>query len=352
MGFTLGTPDQNVQPVPAGPAVEFVRRVLPPMAEGRFGALCYRSNKPADIAKAKAEGKKSGPGMGGQLFTTPEALVQKMQAMLFMQRKNNEPASDMYLCLSLTRMGTIRPDSPNVLRAHRVASNFVAAKALWVDVDVKEGAYDSKESALKHIDDLVQAGNLPAPTVRVDSGNGVHFYWVLDRELNFGEFQTLSRKFSDYLLTLGVHHDTLCTVDSVRVLRIPGSVNGKDPANPKPVALIGQIDPNDLPVADIEALLGANLASVAAAPMPQATLTLPLAFLHATPPGVPETLEFSDGIDPDVHNATGLDFAAMLAECPTLADVHARHGEGDPEPLWALALMVATFAPAIGRAHV
>lgn len=351
MGLSLGTPDQIVSPVAAGDAVEFVRRVLPPMGEGRFAALCYRSNKPEDIAKAKADGKKTGPGMGGQLFTTPEALVRKMQAMLYTQRKHNEPPNDMYLCLSLSRMGTLHPKNPNTLRAHRTIANFVSARSLWVDVDVKDGKYTSKEEALKHVDDLVQAGNLPTPTVRVDSGNGVHFYWVLDRELTLDEHHVLSRKFSDYLLTLGVHHDTQCTNDPVRVLRIPETVNVKDPNDIKPVTLIGKIDPTDLPVADIEALLGANLATVVPnlAQQQSVGLALPLTFLRALPPGAPAVLEFSDGIDPDVHNATGMNFEVMLAECPTLQDIHARNGAGDPEPLWALALMAATFAPASER---
>ena len=315
------------------------------MGVGRFGALCYRSNKPDDIAKAKAAGKKAGPGMGGRLFTSPEELVGHMNRMLFMQRRNNEPASDMYLCLSLMRMGLARTNGKPGLRAHRTILNFAGTRALWVDVDVKEGKYDSKEPALQHIDDLVASGNLPPTTIRVDSGNGVHFYWVLDRELSLGEWQMLSRKFSDYLLTLGVHHDTQCTNDVVRVLRIPESVNMKDVANPKPVKLIGTIDPNDVPVVDIEAMLGANLATAPAAPVLQQGLTLPLAFMHAKPPGAPSTLEFSDGIDPNVHNTSGLDFEAMIAGCATLNDIHTRNGAGDPEPLWALALMVATFAP-------
>lgn len=354
MGLFLGTSDSAPTLPASDDAVAFVRRVLPSMAAGRYGALMFISNDAASKKWAKDHGREK-PGMNGLLFTDPESLVSKMRAMLFRQRQADPKGiADFYLCLSLMRVGVARAKGPG-LKAVRTIENFAAVRALWADLDVKEGAYAQKQDAINHIDQLVAAGSLPAPTVRVDSGYGLHCYWVLDRDLTLDEWEPFSRKWSEYLKTLNVHHDPQCTNDPVRVLRIPTSVNMKNPDSPAAVSLIGAIEPTDHAVSDIETLIGHNLAAAAVAsqatrqPVQSNTFTLPAAFAGVTPPGAPSVLEFSSGIDPDVHTTEVLDFEAMLNDCPTLADIHDRGGAGDSEPLWALAILAASFAPASER---
>ena len=72
------------------------------------------------------------------------------------------------------------PDRKPYPKAIRQEPNLVACKNLYMDLDVKEGAYGSTNDALQALKDFHQATNLPEPTIIVASGNGgLHVYWTL-----------------------------------------------------------------------------------------------------------------------------------------------------------------------------
>jgi len=103
--------------------------------------------------------------------------------------------------------------------------------ALWVDLDAKD--FDGgKEEALG----VLQAWQHP-PSVIVDSGNGYHAYWLL-REPEGVSTQDERLHVKGYLkgLTeaLGGDH----TFDLSRILRVPETVNKKDPENHKAVQIV------------------------------------------------------------------------------------------------------------------
>jgi hypothetical protein len=272
-----------------------------------------------------------------------------------MQTSADGITTDLYVCMSLCGMEVMqqpKAGSPRLMNT-RNRQAMVACKALWADLDVKAGAYPTQQDALTHVDTLVQAGKIPAPTVKVSTGNGVHLHWVLDRALNQNEWYALGPAWSQYLTDLGIKHDKNVASDAVRVLRLPNTFNVKDLKNPLPTAVIGAVDPTDIPVVRFEQLLGVNTAH---AVTPNATLSpiqiaaqgnqLPSAFSNVLPfAPLPAQSEFSSGIDAAEHVGQPVDFAKVVANCPTLKDIHARGGAGDAGVLWGLALLAATFAP-------
>lgn len=361
-GFVLGAAAATVQSVSSDDAaIQFIKRVLPANAgPGRRIGLFWFPNDEKSWQEA-AERKQRRPPTVGRAYNDAEDAVGFMRWALANQHQSGTPYADFYICMSLcgleltatSKTGKAYTKPARSIEAHR------ASRTLCADFDVKEGAYASKADAKAALDAAVAAGLLPAPTVVVDSGNGMHVHWVLDRELTRVEWESLAHPFATYLKDrLKLHIDTMCTRDPVRIMRIPGSWNAKDRANPVPTALIGTIDPNDIPVATFEALLGASTASAGSnvvpfrqRAVPVTPHSLPAAFQGHTPfVPVPGAVEFSDGVDPDLHGATPpVDVGKAVAACPTLREIKARGGAGDSEPLWNLAILVASFAPEAER---
>ena len=125
----------------------------------------------------------------------------------------------------------------------RKAEEAKAVKSFFVDLDVGEGkGYGSKEDALDAIDKFVLDNELPPP-VRIDSGGGVHAYWLFDQDVPATEWKPYAEKFKNFCLTHGLNIDPVVTADLARILRCPDTFNQKtDP--PIPTKLID----NDIPV--------------------------------------------------------------------------------------------------------
>ena len=144
-------------------------------------------------------------------------------------------------------------DSPAKIMAatHRCPSNEVAGiVGLWADLDLKSDAHPKAalpatvEDAMKILPD-----EFP-PTFVVRTGNGAHAWWLFREPLIFESDEdrrnagALALRWQSLLRLNAAAHgwafDRLA--DLARVLRVPGTKNCKDPANPKPVAIQSQTD--------------------------------------------------------------------------------------------------------------
>jgi hypothetical protein len=129
----------------------------------------------------------------------------------------------------------------------RKAEEAKAVKSFFVDLDVGEGkGYESKEDALDAIDKFILDNDLPPP-VRIDSGGGVHAYWIFDQDVPAAEWKPYAEKFKNFCLTHGLNIDPVVTADLARILRCPDTFNQKtDP--PLPTKVLG----TDIPVYSFE----------------------------------------------------------------------------------------------------
>lgn len=125
------------------------------------------------------------------------------------------------------------------------ADQVAGLAAAWADFDVLSEAH-SKKSLPASIEQALSVvpPEMP-PSVVVASGNGAHAWWLLKEPYLFDTDQERKRAASIVLrwqtllrfnaANRGWAFDRLA--DLARVLRIPGTLNHKDPARPKPVTV-------------------------------------------------------------------------------------------------------------------
>ena len=125
----------------------------------------------------------------------------------------------------------------------RTAANASGAWAFWMDLDCGESkaeqgkGFATCDKALLALSQFCNDTKLPPPTHIVNSGGGLHVYWVFDEFLERETWQEFARKLKALTLTLGFLADPTRTADIASVLRIPGTQNYKY-SPPKPVVLM------------------------------------------------------------------------------------------------------------------
>ena len=122
-----------------------------------------------------------------------------------------------------------------------VHSNY--KKAFYIDIDCgPEKPYKTKADGLKAFSEFVEASGILKPTKIIDSGNGWHMYWILDRAIPVTAWERIATLFKGVCIKLHLHADHAITADASRYLRYPGSLNNKDPKNKKEVRTLKSLD--------------------------------------------------------------------------------------------------------------
>jgi hypothetical protein len=112
----------------------------------------------------------------------------------------------------------------------RNQANSIGAKSLWLDLDLRKNGkvvYASKREAWKAVVDFCKRLSIPLP-VFVDSGNGLHCYWVFRDTLSPEEWKTYARGLRHACRSLGLEADPARTCDLASILRTPGTHNRKN----------------------------------------------------------------------------------------------------------------------------
>jgi len=112
--------------------------------------------------------------------------------------------------------------------------NSVFVKSFFLDIDVMHGKakYDTKEQAVEELQRFCAEINWPQP-VMLDSGGGIHAYWIFDEELPSDIWVGYANKFKQLCLDHNLIIDEAIPADSARLMRIPGTSNYRyDPPSP------------------------------------------------------------------------------------------------------------------------
>jgi hypothetical protein len=171
-------------------------------------------------------------GMGGKPFTDLS------EALSFIASAKSQPEvfKDLHFCLSRQgKTGPLRNGKPTALRKTK---NAVALKAIWLDIDCNKEPpkdYRSKEDGLKSLKEFCDATHTPYPTAIIDSGNGLHVYWISDKPLSVKEWLGYAEGLDALATQHGLFHDAI-TTDAARVLRVPETFN-KTQVPHKPVVI-------------------------------------------------------------------------------------------------------------------
>lgn len=196
----------------------------------------------------------------------------------------------------------------------RKRENMAQAKCLFLDLDVGKGTgkYATQADALSALARFIFRTSFPAPIV-VSSGNGLHVYWPLKDPVDASDWKPQAANLRAILDANNVMYDPSRTTDTTSVLRMPSTLNHKDPADLKKVEVLfegdGEID--NLTFFTLLTLIGGNMTQVYA-PAHQGVL----------PSNIGPGTNFP-ATDPD----------DVAAECAQVREVRDKKGVV-PESLW------------------
>jgi len=209
-------------------ARQFLDRVMPPTGAGYLNIHWASPATNEDGTPKLRENGEQVKWWDGRACSTIDEALKTVKWVSGMAGK------DIYVCMSIqAKMEEKTSTKGNKYKkALRLADDVAAIKSLFIDVDVKEDAYPDTKTALEALRGFITSVGMPMPSAVVGSGSGgFHAHWALDQVLSRDEWQVLANKLAAATKKHGLITDSQCTVDSARILRIPGTKNHKsDPA--------------------------------------------------------------------------------------------------------------------------
>lgn len=121
----------------------------------------------------------------------------------------------------------------------RTNANATHLNSFFLDLDCGVGKpYADQAEGVAALKEFIKKTGLPKPTAMVNSGRGVHAYWVVEQPIAKDEWRGLAEGLKALCVSHGLHADPAVTADVARILRIPDTLNFKNPEDPQQVKLI------------------------------------------------------------------------------------------------------------------
>jgi len=233
------------------------------------------------------------------------------------ERFKTKPPNNIYFALS-----TFKAPS-------RKAVDSIYVKSFFLDLDVgkQKNSYATKNEAFVALDKFLNTTKLPEPTI-IDSGNGLHVYWILKEQIEIAKWKVYAEAFKKLCVDHSLIIDPAVPADAARVLRVPYTLNYnvKTDEEPVKVDILNEINTFDLE--EITSVFDA--------------VAEPTAF---------DLSQVKKGIDDETRKMLGLDNYEFVFE-KIAVDSLTRQGCNQikwilqnvascPEPLWKAGLSVA-----------
>jgi hypothetical protein len=160
----------------------------------------------------------------------------------------------------------------------RKGENVLWVKSFWIDIDCGEEkaaegkGYKDKRAAVQALKAFCLASGLPTPTI-IDSGGGLHCYWILEQEISAAEWLPLAKKLKK-IMSMGsavLLADPSRTADIASVLRPPGTHNHKPKYDNLPVKVL--LERGDVDFADFSDKIDVAYTSLPPAPQQSGDLS-------------------------------------------------------------------------------
>lgn len=231
---------------------------------------------------------------------------------------------DTYFALATYKQGFHQsPDGKMVLRTQ---SNAKSMKSLFVDIDVGDKkSYSTQGEAINGLRKFCDNTGVPAPSCLISSGSGLHAYWTLNVSMDTAKWQPLATALKDAALAKGFKIDPAVTGDAARILRLPGTLNFKNPDKPERVEVIYMLtedyDPQELhkalaPWVDVlPSMADSELAGLAE--------------------------EDNQDLTRNVGSVEPIYMKYIVQRCAVMKQIADTHGAECEEPLWTATLQLA-----------
>ena len=191
--------------------LDFLRAILP--ADGYYAWVRIKNKKPRQV------------------------LTDSIEALKPIARNAVEHGADLYFgCAAYST------------DQNRTKTNVKSVKSFWLDLDCGDDApYATKQEGHDALRAFCKRTGMPKPFV-VDSGRGLHVYWPLEQSILAAIWQVYANSLVKLCAARGLDiKDPGCSTDVARILRVPGTLNYKNPDAPLQVRLLhtGAITPWD-----------------------------------------------------------------------------------------------------------
>jgi hypothetical protein len=297
-----------------------------------------------------------GKGMGTRMF--PRSDPQSAAGYAAWAAKNN-----IDIWYSPASFRDAAPDEKKILRGDRTQANAQMVKCVWWDADIHRSGdnkkpgrtYADEAEAMAWVNDkLVSEGGVLPPNLVVNSGYGLHLYWVFTDALEPHEWIPYAEALKGALIHHGGKGDIGLSSDSARLLRIPGTFNCKVPDSPAPVMVLPQYSRSEYDNALLWRALSPYKTDAPVIKRTNAPLT-------GTPPALAQVRR---GTSSNAAAQTDMptrdrSFARIATKCEQVKQSLANGGDGDSYPLWYMGFISLTnycsdgahYAHEIGKHH-
>jgi hypothetical protein len=216
----------------------------------------------------------------------------------------------------------------------REGSNIHSLRSFFLDLDVSPGKHASQRDALAALIAFTTICKLPKPTI-TSSGGGLHIYWTVEDDVPREDWIPYAQSLKALTVQHQLINDTGLVANTACVLRVVGTNNWKDPANPREVKVLHMGTPT--PNAQFFAVLGLRTVQSAA----------PLVI-----PGTPLPIAASNT---DRYAEEPISPVALLDNCQALRYVANPFNQMSsllPEPAWWMGVTFsASMTPADGKMY-
>ena len=121
----------------------------------------------------------------------------------------------------------------------RTVANAKELNSFFIDIDCGANkAYADQTEGIEALQKFLANTDFTKPTVVVNSGRGLHAYWVLEQPITREEWKPIAERFKALCQEHKFEADPAVTADVARILRIPETLNFKDPDNPLPTKVL------------------------------------------------------------------------------------------------------------------
>lgn len=122
----------------------------------------------------------------------------------------------------------------------RDAKSVESLCGFFLDLDChgKESDFASLDAASAALRGFCKETGLVRPSYIVDSGHGLHAHWRLTESIPTEQWLPVAKKLKKLTLAFGLKADPTVTADAARLLRVPNTLNLRDPSNPVEVQLL------------------------------------------------------------------------------------------------------------------
>lgn len=326
-------------------AKEYLARVVPWPNPGEEGFVNLHWTFPP--TRPRPDGK---PAWTGRAITSVTEAARTLEFAL----KAGGNTLDVYACMSMQHTASQKLSRGTPPRPYnvpiRLATNALFLKSFFVDIDYGKrlkdkltgadagpdpASYATAEEAITELQRFIRESSLPKPTMIVGSGGGFHVYWCVAERLLPEQWQPLAFALAEAAKHFKLKCDTQCSVDSVRVLRIPDTLNRKqEPA--RNVRFVGPRLDFDYSLSRIADALAPFVGRV---PLPTTVAAIDRTLFPTRTP-VSGASELGSSID-DLRPPSDLD--SVLPVCGFLREAVHTGGAAFANPLWNITTLIATF---------